>query len=322
MKVKINSPLLIIFYNRPKQTKKLLKLIGKINISKIYIKIDGCKNINDKKNVDLVIQCVEKFKNKFKNKIKIKIKKELNNLGLQKNILSAIDWVLQKNDRFIFLEDDHLPSETFFYFCEKFLKIYNYDNRVMQIKGSCFLDRNSDDFYFSKYSDCIGWATWKRSWKKLVKHFNYYNIQKLGLVNNFFQDYKISNWFNIYLYRETVKKYSEGLWSTWFQLTIAKYDGLCISPMKNLVVHQGILKSTNSVHYDKSYKEIKNYKLQNIDVSKVNKKKIEWNRILDKNNFKIILKTDPIFNIKNKIKWFIKYHFILKFNKKLEASLK
>jgi hypothetical protein len=319
MKKKIKSAILIIFYNRPKNTKKLLELLKKISFLKIYIKIDGWKNIKDKKNVDLVFKYVEKFKKKFKNKIKIK--KEKNNLGLQKNILTAVDWVLEKEDRFIFLEDDHIPSETFFYFCEKFLKLYNNDDKVMQIKGSCFLDRNYDDFYFSKFSDCIGWATWKRSWKKLIRHYNYYNVQKSNLVNIFFKDRKISNWFNVYLYRETVKKYSEGLWSTWFQLTLARHNGLCISPMKNLVVHQGISKNTNPVHYDESYKILKNYKLQNIDLSKVNKKKIEWNRSLDKNNFKITFKTDPIFNIKNKIKWFIKYHFIIKFNKKLKASL-
>ena len=46
---KIKAPILLIFYNRPKKTKKLLKIIEKINFSKVYIKVDGYKNIADKK---------------------------------------------------------------------------------------------------------------------------------------------------------------------------------------------------------------------------------------------------------------------------------
>ena len=78
MKKKIKSPIILVFYNRPEKTKKLLHLIGKINFSRIYIKIDGYKNIKDKKNVDLVYQHVIKFKKKYKSKVKIK--KEKNNM--------------------------------------------------------------------------------------------------------------------------------------------------------------------------------------------------------------------------------------------------
>ena len=106
-----------------------------------------------------------------------------------------------------------------------------------------------------------------------------------------------------------------------FQLAIIKYDGLCISPMKNLVIHQGILKNTNSTHYDKSYELIRKYKLHNINLDKFNKKKVIWNKSLDEENFKIVKKTDPIFNFKNRFKWFIKYNLFIKFNKKLSASL-
>tara|TARA_B100000767_G_C19653737_1_gene487931 strand:+ start:96 stop:1061 length:966 start_codon:yes stop_codon:yes gene_type:complete len=320
MKKKIKSPIILIFYNRPKKTKKLLNLIKKINFSKVYIKVDGFKNLKDKKNVDLVCKEVLEFKKKYINKVKVI--KENKNIGLQKNILNTIDWVLEREDRFIFLEDDHHPSESFFYFCDKYLELYKNDDRVMQIKGSCFLEKNSHDFYFSKYSDCIGWATWKNSWKKLVKSFNFFEIQKLKLINYFFQSSNVSKWFNQYLYRETITLKSKGLWSTWFQLTLIKYNGLCISPMKNLVVHQGILKNTNSTHYDKSYELITKYKLQNIDLDKLIKKDIKWNKSLDEENFKIVKKTDPIFNIKNRFKWLIKYNLSIRFNKSLSASLK
>ena len=51
MKKKSNSPLLIICFNRPLKLKNLLKVISKNTnkISKIYFKIDGPRNLNDKK---------------------------------------------------------------------------------------------------------------------------------------------------------------------------------------------------------------------------------------------------------------------------------
>ena len=242
-------------------------------------------------------------------------------VATRKNILNAIQWVLKTEDRFIFLEDDHKPSESFFYFCDKNLELYKNDEKVMQIKGSCFLKKNINDFYFSKYSDCIGWASWKNSWNKLIKKFNFFELQKLKLINFFFKNPTASKWFNQYLYRETITMKHKGLWSTWFQLTIIKNDGLCISPMKNLVIHEGIYKNTNSTHYDSSYELIARYKLQDINFNKLIKKKVVWNKSLDEENFEIVKKTDPIFHIKNRLKWFIKYNLFIKFNKKLKASL-
>ena len=94
-----------------------------------------------------------------------------------------------------------------------------------------------------------------------------------------------------------------------------------ISPLKNLVIHRGVLKNTNSTHYDSSFKLIAKYKLQHIDYNKLTKKKISWNKTLDDENFEIVKKTDPIFNITNRLKWFIKYNLSVKFKKKLLASL-
>jgi hypothetical protein len=298
----------------------LLKIIEKINFSKVYIKVDGYKNIIDKKKVNLVLKEVINFKKKFKSKVMIK--KEKRNQGLQINIFTAINWLFKKENRFIFLEDDHKPSISFFYFCDKLLSIYEKNEKIMQIKGSCFLNEKSDDYYFSKYSDVIGWATWKNSWKKMVQNFNYNKLIKKKVIDKFFEDKEKSEWFKQYLYRETITPASKGLWSTWFQLSVAKNDGLCISPLKNLVVHEGIKKNSNPTHYDKSYEILDEYQLDEIDIAKITKKKSRWDDDLDSKNFLVVKYTDPIFKIINRIKWYFKYHIQIKNDKKLSASIK
>ena len=66
------------------------------------------------------------FKKKFKSKVKIK--KEKRNQGLQINIFSAINWLLKKENRFIFLEDDHKPSLSFF------ISVINYSQFMKKMK--------------------------------------------------------------------------------------------------------------------------------------------------------------------------------------------
>ena len=82
MKKKIKSPIILIFYNRPKKTKKLLNLIRKVNFSKIYIKVDDIKILKIKK---MLIQFVTKYLNLKKNiKIKLKLKKRLKTQDFKK----------------------------------------------------------------------------------------------------------------------------------------------------------------------------------------------------------------------------------------------
>ena len=90
------------------------------------------------------------------------------NLGCKLRVSSGLDWVFDQVERAIVLEDDCIPHEDFFSFCDNLLDRYENDPRVWVITGNNFQHgkkRGQASYYFSKFNHCWGWATWRRAWK-------------------------------------------------------------------------------------------------------------------------------------------------------------
>jgi hypothetical protein len=113
----ISIPVLIICYNRPLFLKKLLRLLEKYNVKNLYISQDGMptatkndiKNHQNHQEVRNIINSINWTK---------KIKKFFlsHNLGKQFAPPKSITWFFKEVKAGIILEDDTLPSKTFFYF--------------------------------------------------------------------------------------------------------------------------------------------------------------------------------------------------------------
>jgi len=90
------------------------------------------------------------------------------NLGCGRRVSSGLNWVFSLVDRAIILEDDCLASPEFFPFCDDLLERYRDDERVWVISGNSYqpeFQRGDGAYYFSKYPDIWGWATWRRCWQ-------------------------------------------------------------------------------------------------------------------------------------------------------------
>ena len=84
------------------------------------------------------------------------------NLGCRRSVSSAINWLFQTEKNGIILEDDCIPSKTFFSFCDQMLEKYKESDDVYLFQEVIFKKIIGDgDYYFSKYAHCWGWATWK-----------------------------------------------------------------------------------------------------------------------------------------------------------------
>ena len=89
----------------------------------------------------------------------------IENLGCKPRVSSGLEWVFEKVEEAIILEDDCLPDPSFFGYCTQLLERYREDDRVAAISGDNFqngMSRTSDSYYFSKYFHCWGWASWRR----------------------------------------------------------------------------------------------------------------------------------------------------------------
>jgi hypothetical protein len=90
------------------------------------------------------------------------------NLGCGRRVSSGLDWVFSKVDRAMILEDDCLASPEFFFFCDELLERYRDDNSVWAVSGNSRqtqFQRGDGSYFFTRYPDTWGWATWRRSWQ-------------------------------------------------------------------------------------------------------------------------------------------------------------
>lgn len=86
------------------------------------------------------------------------------NMGCKTRVSSGLDWVFERAETAIILEDDCLPSPEFFPFREDMLERYRDDDRIMQITGTRFLPT---DYQYSHFFDGVAEGkidTWDVQW--------------------------------------------------------------------------------------------------------------------------------------------------------------
>lgn len=162
----VDVPVAIVFFNRPECLSKVFAQVKEARPYKLFLIQDGARSTrsNDK---DLIMKCrdivddidwdCEVYKNYSDE-----------NLGCGRRVSSGITWVFNYVDRLIILEDDTVPSISWFSFCEKILDKYLYDERIGMITGVNHLGKyeipTGDSYFFAKCGSIAGWATWKRVW--------------------------------------------------------------------------------------------------------------------------------------------------------------
>lgn len=235
-----NIPILFIIFKRKQSSLSVLNEIRKVQPKYLYIAADGPRenNDDDTENCEKTRQAVLKgidwdceVKTLFRNE----------NRGCGYGPAEAITWFFDQVEYGIILEDDIIPSQTFFPFCEELLIKYRDDEKVMSIAGTNFVSqtfKSSESYNFTNYAGGWGWASWRRAWK-------YY-------------DYNISAWEKSKVKRQIRSKFSAGGYAFWkeafdlvcnknidhiwdYQWAFSKManNGIGIIPSKNLTTNIG-----------------------------------------------------------------------------------
>ena len=130
----LSTAILLITFNRPKTTQKVLHAIAQVKPRKLYVVSDGPRS-GLKGEVELVQECRNLVSN-IDWPCEVITKFSETNLGCKKSVVEGLDWVFSQEDEAIILEDDCVPTSDFFVFCEEMLNVYRLDTRVGSICGS------------------------------------------------------------------------------------------------------------------------------------------------------------------------------------------
>ena len=167
----------------------------------------------------------------------------------------------------IILEDDCLPNQSFFKFCEEMLERYKDDKRVMHISGDNFqfgMIRGDGDYYFSKLNHVWGWATWKRAWD--CYDFDMKSLDKFlsgDYIKGIFTGRISKDWINHF---KNVKDKKIDTWDYQWTYSMWSYGGLAILPNKNLVKNLGF--NRDATHTKESNKVLNSNIAEDLVVSR------------------------------------------------------
>ena len=236
----LNTAVLFIIFNRPDTTKHVFEAIRTAKPPRLYVAADGPRA--DKPGEVEKVEQVRQIATTVDWDCDVKTLFRDENLGCRVAVSSAIDWFFENEEEGIILEDDCLPSQSFFWFCEELLKRYRGDMRVWHIAGNNFhfgWQRDEDySYYFGGiYGSIWGWASWRDRWEYYdVEIKTYDEVRKKGYLFDIIKNpeeakIRISNFDEI-----------KNGFDTWdYQWVYCRLinNGLTIVPSKNLVKNLG-----------------------------------------------------------------------------------
>jgi hypothetical protein len=232
-------PILFLVFNRPDATAQVMDAIRAARPERLYIAADGprdgkpgeaerCAEVRGlATQVDWPCEVGTLFREC--------------NLGCRDAVSSAITWFFEQEPEGIILEDDCVPSLSFFPYCAELLARFRNDERIMCITGNNFQrDMNGYpySYYFSKYNHIWGWATWRRAWrcyddtmKLYPEYVDYNSFKSLSCSRDFFDYWK----------GELEKVYHRTLdtWDYVWMFACWANSGLTCTPRVNLVSNIG-----------------------------------------------------------------------------------
>ena len=254
----LKTPVLMLVFNRPEQTREVFEMVRKAKPPRLYIGADGSRPGKDEERVAAVRAIFEDVDWDCE----VKTLYQDVNLGCSKAPPAAISWFFENEESGIILEDDCLPSMSFFWFCQDLLEYYKDDTRIMQISGSNFQDgwvRDSDySYYFSEESKMWGWASWRRAWDHYDRNVALFEeLKKKGYLDEWLWNQPSTSYIMNFLKTAHQKGEDINVWGyQWFFTTYIQ-SGLSVIPNVNLVQNIGINQedATHTTNLDVRHEE-------------------------------------------------------------------
>ena len=242
---RFTTPVLFVIFNRPTTTKQVFEAIRKVKPTKLYIAADGPRE----RRPDDAMKCAEskRIATAIDWPCEVHTLFREKNLGCGEGPATAITWFFEHETEGIILEDDCLPSPSFFPYCAEMLARYRDDNRIMEIGGNNLETPNVREqeysYGFSNHIYIWGWATWRRAWKLHDFRMNHYKeIAHKGYLNHHYKTNVEHDFFNYIfekMYEGDDKTNRKTIWDYQWQFACTINSGLIVVPNRNLVRNLG-----------------------------------------------------------------------------------
>lgn len=281
-----NTPILFLVFNRPDTTFEVIKEIKNVKPRRLYIAADGPR-LENESDLKRCAEVRELIKQGIDWDCEVKTLYREKNLGCGRAVSEAITWFFNNEPEGIILEDDVLPSESFFQFIEELLLMYRNHENVMMISGSNLLNdwntHQNESYLFSEYAGIWGWGSWRRAWNGYDLEMNSWQKKE---SKQYFKDHFSSGqaaFFNMIFdwvgpsNQSKIKQIDTWDYQWWYQRLVNK--GVGIIPKLNLTRNIGF--TQDATHTSSMHDEIKNAQIYEMEFPLHHPKLIEVDQDYD-----------------------------------------
>lgn len=241
----INSPVVYNFFKRPIVAHRVFNVIRQTRPKYLYLFSDGPRDKAEEKLINQNRQLIDDLIDWDCEVIKYYLN---TNLGMDRIMKLTFEEVFKNHDRMIFLEEDILPSLSFFRFCDDLLEYYKNDESVYLIGGMNSLEKypnysDSDPSYiFKEVVSTWGMAIWKRSYALMQYDLSFLDSPYYSEVvkNNLTYKNKFNTFQHMMLKRDNPEKIPfDGEFYLMGLNHNIMYNSVAILPSRNLVLNIG-----------------------------------------------------------------------------------
>ncbi len=170
----VDISVLLLFHARPDNFSQVWEEVRKARPARLFLYQDGPrKNSNDMEGIMACRELVKEENIDWQCEVHRLYQEE--NYGCDPSGFMSHRWAFSQTDKCIVLEDDVVPSQSFFTFCKEMLDRYEHNERITMIAGfntdevsqlpksSSQEEGNSTpSYFFTRAFSIWGWASWAR----------------------------------------------------------------------------------------------------------------------------------------------------------------
>lgn len=247
----ITTSVLLIAFNRPESAQMVFDQIKKVRPPHFYLAVDGPRPSKSGEE-EKCLEC-QSIANQVDWECEVHTLFRKENVGCGFGPAGAISWAFETTEELIVLEDDCLPSVSFFYFCDELIKKYKNDKRIWIISGLS-IHSGADilgkyDYTFSRFAHTWGWATWKDRWNEFDMYMR--DVPQFlaeGGSYNVYQQRRMSVNTDKRLRQvyDSIDEEVKHSWDTQWGYTRLKSGGVSIVPKLNMITNIGAVNGTHN----------------------------------------------------------------------------
>jgi len=243
----IDVAVLLLFFTRSDTFRQVFREVRKARPSQLFLYQDGPRDEHDLPGIEACRQIVADDQIDWECEVHRQYLEK--NQGCDPSGFLSHQWAFSLAGKVIVLEDDVVPSQSFFTFCKEMLDRYEHDERISMVCGFNTDEVTTDvtaDYFFTSFQSIWGWASWRRVAQRCEADYAFMHdaasLQQLKAVAR--QRGYRSNMLKMFSdHSQSGKAYFETIY--WADLILN--SGLCIMPTKNLVNNVGL--TTGSTHF-------------------------------------------------------------------------